>query len=430
MQKSTAVNMGEKYIINHNIPKSAEGTYYTIPFPMQNNLEKITVTYSYERDGKNVVDIGLMDNNKNFLGWSGSDKTTIFVGECSATPGYFMTEIKSGEWFIIIGAYKIPKDGLPVKYEITYTPKEYRWLVGDLHIHSNASDRQHDIPTLAKKAIKKGLDFIAVANHNNFSENLTLPQIPDLTLIPAVEWTHYKGHMNFFGVSAPFENFIANTQDEMIELINKAKAKGALISVNHPKDTGCPYLWEDTNCFDLVEVWNAPMRKSNVDAILWWHNLLLEGKRVPLVGGSDYHRDRHPALFAHPITRVYAKSSSYSDILEGLKNGNVYVAAAKNSAELSLTCLNHKGESVIMGDAVSWHEDLILTITVKNLGISMILELVTAEGLTYTWRKNELPISIKVKQSWRFAYLIAKRQIFGFNLITVITNPIYFIKWR
>jgi len=411
----------ETHIINHHIPKSREGTYYTIPFPVTEEYERISVAYTYERGDSSVVDLGLMNGDKNFLGWSGSNKATVFVGPHSATPGYLMADIAPGQWYIIVGAYKIPDNGLPVRYEIIYIPKHPRWLVGDLHIHSDASDGQHDIPTLTKKAIKKGLDFIAIANHNNYSENLTLPKIPNLTLIPTVEWTHYKGHMNFFGVPAPFANFIANSEEEMLELIATAKAKGALISVNHPKDPGCPYLWENTDCFDAVEVWNAPMRKSNMDAIAWWHSLLQEGKKVSLVGGSDYHRDWHPALFAHPVTRVYAKSPSSQDILEAIRKGNAYVAATKNSMELSLSC-----DTAIMGDSIAWHNNLELTTTAKNLGAAMILQLVTAEGVVHTWRKNQLPARVKVMPTWRFAYLIAMRKISRFSRVAAITNPIFF----
>jgi len=232
--------------------------------------------------------------------------------------------------------------------------------------------------------------------------------------------------MNFFGVPAPFASFIANSEEEMLELVAGAKTKGALISANHPKDPGCPYLWESTSCFDTVEVWNAPMRKSNMDAIAWWHNLLLEGKKIPLIGGSDYHRDWHPALFAHPVTRVYARSSSYQDILEAIKSGHAYVAATKRSAELSLTCTNNKNETVMMGDSVNWSNSLTLTVTAKNLGTGMVLQLVTAEGVVHTWRKNQIPAHVNVMLSWRFAYLIVRRQISWFSRVAAISNPIYF----
>ena len=173
-------------VIDHTITKTEEGTYYTIPFAVPEGIEKITVSYSYQRmSGKvghpekmvNVVDLGLMNESGKFLGWSGSSRSSVFVGPYSATNGYLMSEVKAGEWKILVGAYKIPPAGLPVRYEITFTPSQPRWLLGDLHMHSTASDGQYDVSTLARMAQKKGLDFIALTNHNNYSENLHLPLI-------------------------------------------------------------------------------------------------------------------------------------------------------------------------------------------------------------------------------------------------------------
>ena len=70
-------------VIDHTITKTEEGTYYTIPFAVPEGIEKITVSYSYQRmSGKvghpekmvNVVDLGLMNESGKFLGWSGSSR--------------------------------------------------------------------------------------------------------------------------------------------------------------------------------------------------------------------------------------------------------------------------------------------------------------------------------------------------------------------
>ena len=227
--------------IHYHIRKEVEGSYFTIPFSVPEGMEQLSLSYQYPESG--IVDLGLINESGQFLGWSGSARKTIWVATHSATPGYRMVPIIAGQWQIIIGAYKIPTTGLDVTYTITFEPQTSRWFKGDLHVHSDASDGQHDIPTLAKAGKKKGLDFIAVANHNNYSENLHLPKVSGITLIPAVEWTHYKGHMNFYGVPAPFDNFIANSEQEMVTLVNEAKRKGALVSVCHPCEKNCGYSW-------------------------------------------------------------------------------------------------------------------------------------------------------------------------------------------
>jgi len=373
----------------------------------------------------NVVDLGLMDGSGRFLGWSGGARDTVFVGPYASTNGYRMTELRPGEWQILVGAYKIPDGGLPVRYEITYTPKGPRWLSGDLHMHSDASDGQHDIPTLTKKAKEEGLDFIAVANHNNYSENLHLPVVPGLTLIPAVEWTHYRGHMNFFGVAAPFENsFVANSEAEMLSLIADAKAKGALVSVNHPKCNLCPYLWQSEDCFDLVEVWNGPMRKVNLEGIAWWHGMLMEGKKLPLVGGSDYHRDKQPVRFAHPVTRVYAQSPSAGDILDAIANGHSYVSSSVDGIQLDMRC-----GSAGIGDTIALRENIALSISAEKLRFGVRIRLVTSEGVAAEWKHfsgGEFVEQVPVLATWRFAYLVAARQILGREVVEAISNPIYF----
>jgi len=426
--------MNKIQIINHKVNKEMEGTYYTIPFIVPDGVERISISYSYNSFSagtgkaskqKNVVDLGLMDQNGRFIGWSGSSKKTVFTGAFSSTPGYLMTETQQGEWSIIVGAYKIPNSGLDVCYEIEFTPRQPRWLTGDTHVHSDASDGQHDITTLAKKAKKAGLDFFAVSNHNNYTDNLNLLVVPGLTILPAVEWTHYKGHFNFFGVTLPFDNsFIVNSEDEMLSLINSVKEKGALVSVNHPKCNICPYLWNNDDCFDLIEVWNGPMRMVNMNALFWWHELLQFGKRIPIIGGSDFHRDLHPVRLGFPVIRVFASSPSVHDILFAIKSGHSYVTSSTGGAVLGLNC-----EEAMMGDSVVWHMGLELSVVAEKVRFGSRLKLITSSGVAAEWKRfpgGRLKASVSVPDVWRFAYLVLSTRVFGKEYARAISNPVYF----
>ena len=216
----------EKLVIDHLVEKSREGSYYTVPFSVPEGVRSLTVRYSYPRQG-NTIDLGLEDGQGQFLGWSGSSREAVTVGEFDATPGYLMEPVLPGTWHILVGAYHVQACGVPVRYEITFDAGGPRWLVGDLHVHSDASDGQHNIPTLAAMAKKRGLDFLAVTNHNNYSENFSLPKVPGLTLIPGTEWTHYRGHMNFLGIEQPFTgSFVANSLEEMRAITRQARERG------------------------------------------------------------------------------------------------------------------------------------------------------------------------------------------------------------
>lgn len=421
---------GKDVKLVHRVEKSKEGTYYTVPFTVPGNVKKITVSYDYERGTKgfmadlhptNTIDLGLEDEKGNFLGWSGSAHKSIFVGEYGSSKGYPSMRINPGEWSIIVGAYHVVPQGVEVTYDIEFEEKGGELLFGDLHIHSDASDGKFDIPQLGKMAVRAGLDFVGIANHNNFCENLNLPHVDGLTFIPAVEWTHYKGHMNFFGVPAPFENsFIANNAEEMEKIISHARSLGAVISVNHPKCPFCPYVWKNEEAFDMAEIWNGPMRGTNIRGIAWWTEHLKNGRKIPIVGGSDYHRPGVLVRFANPVTGVISASRSAEDILFALKNGRAFVTSGVKGARLLLSC-----GDIPMGGTAKADGGARLTVNARNLSGARLM-LVTAGGEKLLCRgKNEFREDVEISGTG-FAYVKAVRGAGKLSAVTAISNPIYF----
>lgn len=408
--------------LKHKILKEKEGTYYYLPFSVPENVIKVTVSYDYFRPTKgllsdlkptNCIDIGLADSHGNFLGWSGSAHHSISVGEYSSSNGYLCKKIESGEWQIIVGAYHVLPEGVEVTYNIDFEYAGEKLLYGDLHIHSDASDGKYDAFEIGKKAKDKGLDFVALANHNNYSLNFNLPRMNGFTFIPAVEWTHYKGHMNFYGVANPFGNsFVANNEQEMQALIASVRERGAVISVNHPKCRICPYLWDDENAFDMMEIWNGPMRPTNIDGIAFWTELLKKGRKIPIVGGSDYHSPKGFSRIGNPVTAVYSESPSAEDILKGIKSGHSFVAYGKNAPVIDL----HYG-SFRMGDTAEINGNEYLKISVKGIKGEKII-LVTDTG------EKEITGEKQKITDEKFAYI----KITGKHgkRILAVSNPIYF----
>lgn len=416
----------------HFVKKEFEGTYYTVPFAVPENVIKVTVSYSYKRGAKgfmqdikpkNIIDLGLMDEKGSFLGWSGSAHDSIFVGEYASSNGYLTQKIVSGEWSIIVGAYHVVPEGVEVKYNIEFEYAEPKFLFGDLHIHTDASDGLYDAHTVGKMAKEKGLDFIALANHNNYSENFCLPHIPELTFIPAVEWTHYNGHMNFFGAKAPFKNsFIANDAQQMDTIINNARAMGAVISVNHPKCPFCPYKWDSLN-FDMMEVWNGPMRGTNVRGVAWWTELLREGRRIPAVGGSDYHRPHKFVKLGNPVTAVYSESRATEDILSAIRAGHSYVTGGVDSVKLCLTY----GDAM-MGDCVCHDSKKTLKLKADDLhGEDIVLVTASGEKTVKKHARGSIELDIPVENDG-FAYIKAVKGGIRAKMLRALTNPIYFNK--
>lgn len=420
----------EDTVIRHHISKEMEGAYFALPFEVPPGARAVTVSYDYPAKGRgamkdlkpsNTVDLGLCNEKGEFLGWSGSARQSVFVGRHASTPGYLTCEVNPGTWQILVGAYHVEDAGVDVTYRISFTEPaavtkpEPRWYSGDLHMHSTASDGVFSPWELGALAKNEGLDFIAVADHNNYAENLRLPSVPGVTFIPAVEWTHYKGHMNFFGVAAPFENsFIANTAQEMRAVVAHARSLGAVISVNHPKCPFCPYLWEDDTAFDMMEIWNGPYTPRNAKAVNWWRSLLCEGRRIPIVGGSDFHKPGALVKFARPVTSVYAGAPDASALLAAVRAGHAYVTESVKGPRLELAY-----GSAFMGDATAYDPEI--PVTVKT----------DASRVTFVTDAGETAVRVKngaarfSAENARFVYAKTEAALIPGRLLA-ISNPIYF----
>ncbi|MCE5259471.1 MAG: hypothetical protein LLG44_10540, partial [Chloroflexi bacterium] len=191
--------MPETHMLETFIGHEREGSYFTLPFTMPDDTESFTLRYSYEHhheaaDGAftarrevNTIDLGLIAPDGSQAGASGSDKREVTMSATGSTPGYRAMELAPGEWRILVGAYHVAPEGVQVTYELTFTPKRLRLLKGDLHTHTWASDGVLTAEELGRHALRHGLDFIAITDHNQFSTAASLPHIAGLTLIPGVE---------------------------------------------------------------------------------------------------------------------------------------------------------------------------------------------------------------------------------------------------
>jgi hypothetical protein len=376
-----------QYFVGHE----QEGLYLTVPFEMPAEVEAFTLSYQYPRYGAetsggftahpeiNIIDLGLIAPDGSQVGASGSDKGEIEVGETWATPGYRPHALVAGRWQIVLGAYKIAAEGVNVSYELRFTPKRMRLLKGDLHTHTLASDGVLTAAELGQHARRHGLDFVAITDHNQMVAAEALPHIPGLTLIPGIEWTHYQGHANFTGVDQPYEGtFIANSPEEVRAHFTSARERGALITINHPFEEGCPFRF-DLNAlpFDCIEIWNGPMRLANLQALGLWHKLLCAGQKIAACGGSDYHRNQLFLFPGGPTTCVYAPSASAADILAALRQGHAYIVYAPDGPTLEMTA----GEAM-MGDNVVLAQEKEIRIKVNGLHAGDVLQVVTGQGST------------------------------------------------
>ncbi|MEX0799633.1 MAG: CehA/McbA family metallohydrolase [Dehalococcoidia bacterium] len=391
--------------------------YLYLPVPVPPRTSRLDVRYEYSEPVQaafgqgpgNTIDIGIFDSRGHefidgdgFRGWSGAARRSFFVGADDATPGYIRGPMFPGDWHVLLGVDRVVPEG--VRYDVTVDltvdadarsgrepegpadparPKPAKrkgksgWYKGDLHCHTVHSDGLNTVEEIVHSAIERGLDFLAVTDHNTTTHHAELARLSHLpiTLIPGEEITTYWGHANTWGLRE-WIDFRCADAEAMRSVQRFVLQKGGLISVNHPKSVGPPWLFEGWSGYTSMEVWQAPWRFYNWESLERWDDRLRAGERVVAVGGSDVHSiapkpPRHPHGLGNPTTYVYAEGGpSEEGILEGIRKGRVFVTDDPRGAQLILTA-DASGDGrfqSMMGDAVEAPEGRPVTFRVWTNG--------------------------------------------------------------
>lgn len=421
-----------------HIKKSEEGTYFEIPLTVPEGVERIDVEYSYPRFRTNkdvqsttrrevnILDLALNAPGGQYLGCSGSNRSHIHISAYGSSEGYISTLTTSGQWGIIAGAYKIEENGVDVEYKITFTMKHRRLIKGDIHMHTTGSDGGKTISEVIQTAKNIGLDYIFITDHNNFSHNYEVGRVEGITVIPGTEWTCFNGHCGMLGVKNPYRgSFYVNSREEAKEKLRYAAEIGAALVLNHPFCPNCGWRWGFEGFdFDMIEIWNGgTLPKANADCLAWWHKELLKGKKISVIGGSDFHEDNLMRSIGTPSTCLYALSKEPGDIIRALKNGNCYISYVHDGpgvyAEADGSILGEtapKG-STIKAEFFNLHGgDRIRIITDNALD-----EIICEDGTT------DFVIERPVGTSKFFRFEVIRRILEGLPVLPVmISNPIYF----
>jgi hypothetical protein len=361
-----------------------EKRYEHVGFNVPPGVRALHVRYEYSDriasdpllSGGNTLDIGLFDprgiasSSPGFRGWSGSHKLTFSVTETWATPPYLCGPILPGEWNVLLGPYKVGPRGCDYRVEIAFDddpgvaeprPTEVSsaiqrpelplvaedgWLRGDLHCHTLHSDGDSWPAEMLAEAVRRGLDFLGVTDHNQVGHQADYArvrgeQLP--ILLPGVEVTTYGGHWNAWGTDRWWEfrePFAAAVSDAM----QAAAASGALVSVNHPKPFGPAWEYPDAVGYHAVEVWNGNWERLNNVALGWWEQQLRAGRRLVALGGSDTHHlktpdpdIRHARGLGFPTTwaRTFGDRTP-SGVLAALRAGHVFLSRSPDGPQVYL----------------------------------------------------------------------------------------------
>jgi hypothetical protein len=389
-------------VLNGTLNGDDHQTYRLVPFDVPAGTTRITVDFDYTtRDVRTTIDLGVLGpdgfrGQDGFRGWSGGNKRSFTISATDATPSYLPGAIRPGQWNLLLGVPNIRRDTratytATVRFEREGTTSGTRmqqevalrsqpgWYRGDLHMHtahsdgSCASQRGERVPCplflTARTASERGLDFIAITEHNTFSHADSIrelqPYFDNLLLIPGREITTFQGHANLFGNAAQLDFRVSggDVPDWNSFLANVERSGGAVISINHPvrpsgeQCMGCGWTPRgniDYAHLQAVEVVNGLDADTPYSGIPFWESLLVKGYRLAAIGGSDNHDALLPVAssgaIGTPTTVIYADALSQAAIVAGMKRGRVFIdVAGTRDRALDLTAKSDK-QTANMGD--------------------------------------------------------------------------------
>jgi predicted metal-dependent phosphoesterase TrpH len=201
----------------------------------------------------------------------------------------------------------------------------------DLHVHTVRSKDAHteieDLPRIIKA---KGLDGLAITEHDNFDP----PSFDDVVIVPGLEVSSRDGHVIGLGLHEIIPARL--TADETIRRIH---GQGGVAIIPHPYDPVC-------ECVKLAHLNTRPdaVETVNADALSFYISNWLakrDAKKFtfPQVGGSDSHI---PQSIGDAYTVVDAASRSVEDILTAVRSGKVHPEGHATSVRNKLRKLSYK----------------------------------------------------------------------------------------
>jgi predicted metal-dependent phosphoesterase TrpH len=315
---------------------------------------------------------------------------------------------------------------LPMR-EATGQIKPDGWYRGEMHCHTYHSDGDSDPLDVVRWSEARGLDFLAITDHNNISHLATLNAVETpLLLIPGFEVTTYKGHWNVWG-DRGWIDFRIQSEAQMAQAIAEASRRGYVVSCNHPRPYGPDWVYPNVDAFDCIEVWNGPWQLFNHVALEFWESRLRQGRRYTAVGGSDSHflRHEHHAKLAHPTMWIHCEGAPTAPkLLDSLRAGHVTLSESPDGARVTLNA-----GSTVMGETIDRPVDgklKLLAVVLRGSGST--LEFHTAAGCVHRHAIQSEDAQVEALVDVTSTPYV-RAQLVGQGdqpeLVRALTNPIY-----
>ena len=329
---------------------------------------------------------------------------------------------------------------------------ESSWIFFQNHLHSHNdhtfsrfpestdledSYSSEGIQALIDQAKEEGIDALAITDHNTISQwfDPVFQEEKEVLLLPAMEWTNmFGGHASLLGFHADHEGKAIVPRhprttleaSDYIDMMDETHTRGGLVIINHPKSLYVPHRWP-ANLYDAdgIELNFSSFMQPGA-TLEWWEGQLKMGKKLFLLGGSDYHAGNFYGAPFESTNLILVEERSLNVLFESLKAGKIQVLRSPASPRVDIHAIRIDGQAFGIGEEVLLLplQSLFLKIKVTG-GNGGELEIYSHQGLVETVKITEdvFEYSDAYLPKYRNDYLWFKVKMDS-ELETVV-NPLY-----
>lgn len=251
------------------------------------------------------------------------------------------------------------------KNKIIFDQNKLKYYYGIPHCHSSYSTGKGTPLDLYDFAIKCGLDFLFVTDHNDFLANKTIVKERSFTKWEATNYFSNKIRKNEedflpivgfecrtisfgdFNVINPSNFFTGTVKDLRLLTLWMLNNSQAFIIINHPhKEIGKIQYNEVFNkIITSIEVYNGNPASKYTKHEKYYYQLLDKGWKLGAVNGQDNHRINFDQ--SDNLTAYIANDLSRNSLIDAFRNHRTY------STESRFLKLHFSIDETFMGDTLS-----------------------------------------------------------------------------
>lgn len=247
------------------------------------------------------------------------------------------------------------------------------WVKGDSHTHSMYSDGLGTITDNMTGAMKNGMDFITITDHNTQEGYKEVNgDIKDLSVIRGMEYTKKDGHLVLINTNENIQ-YKETTIPKFIDYI-KTTSNDTLIYIAHPYEPSNSFADENwSSKIDGIEVWNGwggAKHPYNEEAFKRWDLENNKGRHLYGIAQTDSHVKN---TIGKTYTSAFVKRKNITGIIEAYKNGHIY---GSNGPEINFSIgdkmmgdtikLNSSTEKIEYKISGSYTDELDKVLIIKN----------------------------------------------------------------